>query len=134
MLQLLRNSTSKSLPTISVFQISTRIRSFHKNYNPAKEEQLFKTSRRSQHRVCRVWKLLRHAHVRSAGSRYDALSLVDVARKFNIRIISPDRPGHGTSTFQQDRRLIDYPNDISQLAKYLGIARYHVIGQSGGGQ
>jgi pimeloyl-ACP methyl ester carboxylesterase len=45
----------------------------------------------------------------------------------------PDRPGHGLSSFQQDRKLGDYPKDISQLAKHLGTAKYHVFGQSGGG-
>lgn len=69
----------------------------------------------------------------SPGSRYDGSGLVDPAARFNLHIICPDRPGHGLSTFQPNRKLIDYPADISQLAAHLKIPQYHVLGQSGGG-
>jgi len=62
-----------------------------------------------------------------------ASGLIDIAKKLNIRVICPDRPGHGLSTFQHNRKLVDYPHDISQLAKFLSVARYNVLGQSGGG-
>ncbi|KAL8966911.1 MAG: hypothetical protein Q9183_003158, partial [Haloplaca sp. 2 TL-2023] len=136
MLRLLRNSTSKPLPNPSTFRKSIRIRRFHKDYNPVQEEQSCKLqdgrnigfAEYGNYSGTPMFAL--HG---SPGSRYDALWLNNIARKHNIRIISPDRPGHGTSTFQKDRRLIDYPGDISQLAKHLGIARYHVLGHSGGG-
>ena len=69
----------------------------------------------------------------SPGSRYDGIEMKDAAKKLNVRIVCPDRPGHGLSSFLQNRKLIDYPKDISQLAKHLGIAKYNVLGQSGGG-
>ena len=49
------------------------------------------------------------------------------------RLIVPDRPGHGLSDPQPGRRLLDWPNDISQLADHLGIDTFHVMGYSAGG-
>jgi pimeloyl-ACP methyl ester carboxylesterase len=50
-----------------------------------------------------------------------------------IRLIAPDRPGYGFSTFYPQRRLVDWPNDVEALADYLGIERFAVMGISGGG-
>lgn len=50
-----------------------------------------------------------------------------------VRVIAPDRPGMGTSTFQPGRRLTDWADDVRQLADALGINRFLVAGFSGGG-
>lgn len=50
-----------------------------------------------------------------------------------VRVIAPDRPGMGTSTFQPGRRLTDWAGDVRQLADSLGIQRFVVAGFSGGG-
>src|SRR5262245_20706032 len=50
-----------------------------------------------------------------------------------IRLIAPDRPGYGFSTFYAERRLVDWPNDVAALADHLGIDRFAVMGISGGG-
>lgn len=50
-----------------------------------------------------------------------------------VRVIAPDRPGMGTSTFQPGRRLTDWANDVRQLADSLRIQRFIVAGFSGGG-
>jgi pimeloyl-ACP methyl ester carboxylesterase len=50
-----------------------------------------------------------------------------------VRVIAPDRPGMGTSTFQPGRRLTDWAADVRQLADALGIKRFLVAGFSGGG-
>ena len=50
-----------------------------------------------------------------------------------IRIIAPDRPGLGLSTRLPGRQIADWPNDVRELADALGIARFAVIGISGGG-
>jgi pimeloyl-ACP methyl ester carboxylesterase len=50
-----------------------------------------------------------------------------------IRLIAPDRPGYGLSTFQRGRRLLDWPDDLAQLADALCIDRFAVVGLSGGG-
>jgi len=54
-------------------------------------------------------------------------------RAMGVRVISPDRPGYGLSTFQPDRRLVDWPRDVADLADHLGIERFAVMGISGGG-
>ncbi len=50
-----------------------------------------------------------------------------------VRVIAPDRPGMGASTFQPGRRLTDWAGDVRQLADSLGIQRFVVAGFSGGG-
>jgi pimeloyl-ACP methyl ester carboxylesterase len=50
-----------------------------------------------------------------------------------VRIIAPDRPGLGRSTFQPGRRLTDCAADVRQLADALGVQRFAVAGFSGGG-
>jgi pimeloyl-ACP methyl ester carboxylesterase len=50
-----------------------------------------------------------------------------------IRIIAPDRPGLGLSTGKRGREIADWPDDVRELADALGIARFAVIGISGGG-
>jgi pimeloyl-ACP methyl ester carboxylesterase len=50
-----------------------------------------------------------------------------------VRLISPDRPGMGLSTYQQGRRLVDWPADVTHLTEALGIDRFAVMGWSAGG-
>ena len=50
-----------------------------------------------------------------------------------VRLVAPDRPGYGLSTYQPDRRLVSWPRDVEQLADHLGIGRFSVMGISGGG-
>ncbi len=57
----------------------------------------------------------------------------DTLAELNIRVIAPDRPGYGLSDYQPDRRLIDWPNDVIELANTLQIDRFAVLGISGGG-
>ena len=54
------------------------------------------------------------------------------ACELNIRIISPDRPGIWGSSFQPNRKLLDWPNDLQQLADHLEIESFHVLAFSGG--
>lgn len=56
-----------------------------------------------------------------------------VARAMGARIITVDRPGYGLSTFKPRRRLVDFPDDVAALADALGVARFAVMGGSGGG-
>ncbi len=55
------------------------------------------------------------------------------ARDLNLRIIAVNRPGYGNSDFQIDRTLLDWPDDISELADSLKIDSFSVLGVSGGG-
>ena len=54
------------------------------------------------------------------------------ARELGVRIISPDRPGIRDSTFQPNRKLVDWPRDLEQLSNHLGIERFHILAISGG--
>ena len=51
----------------------------------------------------------------------------------SVRVIAPDRPGVGLSTFQPGRRLSAWADDIRQLADALSVERFIVAGFSGGG-
>ena len=57
----------------------------------------------------------------------------DIAKTLGARVISVDRPGVGLSDFQPGRRILDWPDDITQLADALGIDRFAVSGWSFGG-
>jgi pimeloyl-ACP methyl ester carboxylesterase len=56
-----------------------------------------------------------------------------LAKKLNIRVIATDRPGLGRSGFQPGRRIGDWPADVAALADQLKLARFAVLGYSGGG-
>jgi pimeloyl-ACP methyl ester carboxylesterase len=51
----------------------------------------------------------------------------------NLRLIAPDRPGMGLSSFQPRRRFTDWPKDVISLADHLGFDRFAIVGYSGGG-
>jgi pimeloyl-ACP methyl ester carboxylesterase len=55
------------------------------------------------------------------------------AKDLNLRIIAVNRPGYGHSDFQSERSLLDWPDDISELADSLDIDTFSVLGVSGGG-
>lgn len=50
----------------------------------------------------------------------------------DLRVIAPDRPGFGLSTFDARRRITDWPADVKALAAHLGITRFAILGGSGG--
>lgn len=55
-----------------------------------------------------------------------------LAERLGIRIIASDRPGMGLSTFEPNRRLSDWPADVSALADALELQRFTVLSFSGG--
>jgi pimeloyl-ACP methyl ester carboxylesterase len=67
------------------------------------------------------------------SSRLDAAPAHPAAVAGGVRLLSPDRPGMGLSTFQRDRRLVDWPADVTHLADALGLDRFAVMGWSAGG-
>jgi len=69
----------------------------------------------------------------SGGSRLEHPVDKSILTELGIRYISTDRPGHGISTPQPDRELLDWPNDIASLADHLGIDRFFILGWSAGG-
>jgi pimeloyl-ACP methyl ester carboxylesterase len=67
------------------------------------------------------------------GSRRQRHPDNSIAIKLGARIIAIDRPGYGLSDFQQGRQLLDWPDDVAQLANALKIDKFAAIGVSGGG-
>ena len=67
------------------------------------------------------------------GSGRQLEILADAARAEGVRLIAPDRPGYGQSSFDPSRRLADWPRDVEALARHLGLAKFGVFGVSGGG-
>lgn len=62
-----------------------------------------------------------------ATTRIEAAVWDETARKLNVRLIAPDRPGTGWSSPQPRRTLLDYPKDIEQLAAHLELEQYGVM-------
>ena len=56
-----------------------------------------------------------------------------IAARLNTRIIAADRPGYGLSDFKHGRRILDWPDDVVELADALQVDRFAVLGISGGG-
>lgn len=67
------------------------------------------------------------------GSRFSGKETDAAAKKIGVRVISTDRPGIGLSDFKPKRTLLDWPDDIGELADYLNIRRFSLLGVSGGG-
>jgi pimeloyl-ACP methyl ester carboxylesterase len=68
------------------------------------------------------------------SSRVEGDLIVDGATvgALGLRVIVPDRPGVGYSQPQPHRRIIDWPNDVADLADALALERFAVVGSSGG--
>jgi len=69
----------------------------------------------------------------SPGSRHFFAPLADTAARKGVRLIAPDRPGYGHSTYHPARTYETWAGDVSQLADHLGVDRFAVIGHSSGG-
>ncbi len=54
------------------------------------------------------------------------------ARELGVRIISPDRPGIADSSFVAQRKLLDWAPLVSELADFLKLEKFRVLGISGG--
>ena len=69
------------------------------------------------------------------GTRLDwpLIDVDDSATKLKARIIAVDRPGTGLSDFKPDRKILDWPDDVTELADALQLDRFSVVGYSGGG-
>jgi pimeloyl-ACP methyl ester carboxylesterase len=67
------------------------------------------------------------------GSRNPKSTLLSIAERYGVRLISADRPGFGYSDFQLERVLLDWADDVVELADALEVERFAVMGVSGGG-
>ncbi len=67
------------------------------------------------------------------GSRIWFMNDDQPAKTMGVYLITTDRPGYGMSDFQKNRTILDWAVDIEELATYLGLSRFSVLGVSGGG-
>jgi len=67
------------------------------------------------------------------GSRLEARLAEKISLDTRVRFIAIDRPGFGLSSFKPGRTLVDYTDDVVELADTLGVKRFSVLGVSGGG-
>lgn len=67
------------------------------------------------------------------GSRRQLAGAQDAAAAAGVRLILPDRPGYGHSSWAPRRRLADWADDVAALADHLGLDDFAVVGVSGGG-
>src|SRR5438309_1703719 len=57
----------------------------------------------------------------------------ETAARHGVRLIAPDRPGYGHSTYHPGRTYETWARDVGQLADHLGLDRFAVLGHSSGG-
>jgi pimeloyl-ACP methyl ester carboxylesterase len=67
------------------------------------------------------------------SSRLEGEAAGPIARRRRIKLYTLDRPGFGLSTYDPDRKVMDWPNDVAAFAKHAGLERFAVLGGSGGG-
>jgi pimeloyl-ACP methyl ester carboxylesterase len=66
--------------------------------------------------------------------RFDVEPCADDFRGLGVSVVSPDRPGVGTSDRRPGHSTADWAHDVRELADALGLDRFAVMGWSLGGQ
>jgi pimeloyl-ACP methyl ester carboxylesterase len=56
-----------------------------------------------------------------------------ITAALGVRQIQLDRPGFGLSDFQPGRTLLNWPDDVAEVADLLELERFALVGISGGG-
>jgi len=69
----------------------------------------------------------------SPGTRYFFAPQAETAARKGVRLIAPDRPGYGHSTYHRSRTYETWARDVGRLADHLGVDRFAVLGVSSGG-
>jgi len=73
-----------------------------------------------------------HCHG-SGSSRLEVKLLAAAATTQGVRLIGLDRPGIGHSDPKANYQLLDWPDDVGEVADQLGIKRFAIEGISAGG-
>lgn len=66
------------------------------------------------------------------GSRFMFRLAHEAAQSLRIRLLAPERPGFGISSYLRARDLACYAADLANFADALGVERFAVAGVSGG--
>lgn len=67
------------------------------------------------------------------GCRKGPRPRTSVLYRLGVRLISYDRPGYGMSGRHHGRSVVDAADDVRAIADALDLARFGVVGRSGGG-
>ena len=67
------------------------------------------------------------------GSRKWLLEDDEASQSLGLRLIAIDRPGYGLSDPKPNRTVLDWCDDVEELADHLQIDKFSIIGVSGGG-
>ena len=67
------------------------------------------------------------------GSRLEARLAEKISLDTQVRFIAIDRPGYGLSSFKPGRTLVNWADDVVDLANSLRLERFSILGVSGGG-
>ena len=67
------------------------------------------------------------------SSRLEVRLMASAAEAEGVRLIGLDRPGIGLSDIKRDYEILDWPDDVAEVADILGIDRFAVEGVSAGG-
>jgi pimeloyl-ACP methyl ester carboxylesterase len=67
------------------------------------------------------------------GSRLMRHPDESIAADLGAHIITVDRPGYGYSDYQDNRTLLDFPDDLANLADALSLQTFAMFGVSAGG-
>lgn len=57
----------------------------------------------------------------------------EISLAHHVRVITLERPGFGLSTFQPQRSLLGWADDVAEIATQLKWPRFRIVGASGGG-
>ena len=66
------------------------------------------------------------------SSRLEAELLHGPAKALGVSLFAPDRPGFGRSDFQPGHTILDWADDLAELADALRLERFWIVGGSGG--
>lgn len=67
------------------------------------------------------------------GSRREAdLLEPTLLQNAGVRVIVPERPGIGLSSWREHRKLLEWPTDLAALTASLQLERFAILGLSGG--
>ena len=69
----------------------------------------------------------------NGSSRLEVMMLADLAAAAGVRLIGLDRPGVGNSDPAPGRSLLDWPQDVAEVAGRLELERFAIEGVSAGG-
>jgi pimeloyl-ACP methyl ester carboxylesterase len=69
----------------------------------------------------------------SSSAEWRLFGTAEQIAAHGVRLIAPDRPGSGASSFQVGRRILHWSADAGSIMDRLGIGEFALLGYSGGG-